>query len=361
MRIVVNDIAASCGGAMTILKQFYDYVKHNDTKNEWVFLLGDKYLEETDRIKIRCFPDVKKSRIKKVLFDCFYGKRVIHSFDPDVVVSLQNIITFGVKKTQILYVHQSIPFQKEKNFSFLKKEERSLAVIQHIVGIFIKASVKRADKVFVQTKWIQKAVAEKCGKKEEDIHLAFPTVETFEPDVSKFDHTRFFYPTSNQLYKNNDVILRACDELNAMGIHDFLVDLTLPEGTIVQKNIRCVGYLSREQMIDEYQSCALLFPSYIETVGLPLLEARSCNTMILASDTAFAHECLDGYANAKFFAFFDSEELADEMKKIIEYPATPSVNTGLVIRDYPSWNAFYKEIMNVKDTVSDECSFSVSR
>lgn len=346
MKIVVNDIAASCGGAMTILKQFYEYVKQNDSKNEWIFLLGDSYLEETERIKIHSFPDVKKSRIKKILFDCFCGKRVVNSLAPDVVVSLQNIITFGVKKPQILYVHQSIPFQKEKKFSFLKKEEHSLAVIQHIIGFFIKASVKRADKVFVQTKWMQKAVADRCGKKAEDILLAFPTIESFEPNASKYDNTRFFYPTSNQLYKNNDVIVKACDELNAMGINDFTIDLTLPEGTIAHKNIRCVGYLSREQMVEEYQSSTLLFPSYIETVGLPLLEAKSCHTMILASDTDFSHECLDGYPHVQFFTFNNYQTLANEMRTILE-SRTPQFDFAeFETVAYPSWDMFYKEIVN---------------
>ena len=42
MRIVVNDIAASKGGALTVLKDFYNCVRENDTENEWIFLLGDR-------------------------------------------------------------------------------------------------------------------------------------------------------------------------------------------------------------------------------------------------------------------------------------------------------------------------------
>lgn len=350
MRIVVNDIAASRGGAMTILKQFYNYVREHDTENDWVFLLGDEYLEETPNIEIKCFPDVKKSRAKKILFDCIYGKKVVESLNPDVVVSLQNIITFGVKVPQVLYVHQSIPFQEEKNFSLLKKEERSAAVIQKLIGIFIKKSVRRADKVFVQTKWMRDAVAKKCGKKREDILLSFPTFEKYEPDADKFDPKRFFYPTSDQLYKNNEVIVKACDELNSMGITDFSVDLTLPENTVSHKNIRCVGYLSHSGMADEYQSATLLFPSYIETVGLPMTEARSCNTMIIASDTPFAHECLEGYPNARFFSRFDHKTLADEMKKIIEGGISPTADADSQKPSYPSWDIFYEETVNVKNT-----------
>ena len=74
--------------------------------------------------------------------------------------------------------------------------------------------------------------------------------------------------------------------------------------------------LEREEMENEYQGGTLIFPSYIETVGLPLLEARSCNTMVLASDTPFAHECLAGYHKARFFPPFEAYELAE---KILEH------------------------------------------
>ena len=75
MRIVVNDIAASKGGALTILKDFYNCVKENDTENEWIFLLGDNLLEETDNIKVITLPHIKSSWAKKLLFDRFTGKK----------------------------------------------------------------------------------------------------------------------------------------------------------------------------------------------------------------------------------------------------------------------------------------------
>ena len=134
MRIVVNDIAASTGGAMTILKDFYRCVRENDTENEWIFLLGDEYLEETERIKIMTFPHVKRSKIKKLQFDFFKGKKIIEELRPDAVLSLQNVITHGLKVPQLTYVHQSIPFQDVKRFSFLKKRERNVAVYQYIIG-----------------------------------------------------------------------------------------------------------------------------------------------------------------------------------------------------------------------------------
>lgn len=346
MRIIVNDIAASKGGAITILKQFYDFIKENEDRNEWIFLLGENYLEETEKIKVKSFPQIKKSRTKRILFDCFTGKKVIESYNPDVVVSLQNIITFGVKAPQIVYIHQSIPFQKVKNFSFLKKNERSIAFVQHIIGKFIKASAKRADKVFVQTEWMRRAVAQKTKIREDKIFTAFPNVELFDKDNTLEKNNRFFYPTGSAIYKNTGLIVEACNLLNQEGIDDFEVRLTLSEGTVKHKNIKCIGYVDRNQLKKEYQSATLIFPSYIETVGLPLLEARSCSTRILASDMPFSHECLEGYEKVGYFKPFDSIALKNLMMNVMKGTFSyKDADPRKTHKKKTSWQDLYKEIL----------------
>ena len=97
MRIIVNDIAAELGGAMTVLRSFYDYIAENDTANEYIFLLSGSYLKETDRIKVIVREDIKKSGLHKLKFDFFTGKKFIQSLNPDYVLSLQNLSLLHVK------------------------------------------------------------------------------------------------------------------------------------------------------------------------------------------------------------------------------------------------------------------------
>ena len=96
MRIIVNDIAASQSGALTVLKSFYEFVKEHDKENEYVFLLSDRYIEETERIKVCICKTVKKNGFEKIRFDFITGKSFIEKLQPDYVLSLQNIITFGL-------------------------------------------------------------------------------------------------------------------------------------------------------------------------------------------------------------------------------------------------------------------------
>ena len=347
MRIVVNDIAASYGGALTILTQFYNYIRQSNSEDEWIFVLSDFYLEETENIKIKVRSDVKKSGFHKIYFDFISGKKFLESLNPDVVLSLQNIITFGAKAPQYVYIHQSIPFQNVKTFSFLKKAERKAAFIQHIIGAFIKVSAKKSDGIFVQTEWMKHAVAEKAKIDISKIISVFPDVEVCRGNVDKQSASRaFFYPTNGEIYKNIDTIVSACDILKELEVRDYTVYLTLPKGAIVHTNIECVGYLDKNQMQQMYQKCTLIFPSYIETIGLPLVEAAVYGCEILVADCPYAKEVLSDYKNARYFEPFDSKALSELMKNCIEEKLTPQ--EGEFYGKKSEWEKLYKYITSPK-------------
>lgn len=354
MRIVVNDIAASYGGAMTILKGFYEYICETDKENEWIFLLSDKYFEETENVRIIVREDIKNSGLKKFMFDLFLGKKFIDSLKPDVVFSLQNIITFSVKAPQCTYIHQSLPYTKMKRFSFFKSAERVSAIYQKLIGQLIHLSAKKADRVIVQSKWMKDAVVEKTRISTDKIVNIMPDVEDLSPFKvdNVFDKHVFFYPTADNIYKNNECILKACEILREEGITDFKVVLTVPQGQLkdLPDNIECKGRLARQDLLDQYNKTTLLFPSYVETVGLPMLEARLMNSIVLASDCPFSNEVLCGYENAYFFNPFEPKELAVLMKKVllgqINRKPVEDVRQG---NNVSSWQKIKDEVLSLSN------------
>ena len=320
MRIVVNNIAASSGGALTVLRSFYNYIIENDRENEWIFLLSDKYIVEKDNIKVIILDGVKSSWFNRLHFDIFSGGKYISSLSPDVVFSLQNTITYGLSCPQVVYMHQSIPFQKVKKFSFFKTEERKLAVYQHIIGLIIKQSIKKADRVIVQTKWIRDAIIENKIINPDNIINIFPNFENIEVQDKcqdyVFDRHNFFYPASKEIHKNHKCIYDACEILRKQEIIEYEISITI-ENEKEMENIIYLGELPFSSVIEHYHTSTLIFPSFIETVGLPMLEARQLGTIILASDCPFSREVLDGYANAHYFNPFKPNELADLIKKVL--------------------------------------------
>lgn len=346
MRIIVNDIAASKGGALSVLKDFYNYVKENDKENEWIFLLGDKYLEETENIKIITLPHIKKSHIKKLVFDFFTGRKYIKELKPDVVFSLQNIITFGLKIPQVVYIHQAIPFQNTKKFSFFKKNERNSAFIQYFIGAIIKLSAKKAQKIIVQTNWMKDAVAEKSNTDKEKISVVMPNISFVSLENNQtYNFNCFFYPTSNSIYKNNECIEKACEILYGAGTTDFKVELTVNESH--HPAIQAIGYIDRSEVFQKYMSSVLIFPSYIETCAFPLIEARRLNSIILSSDCAFSREVLKDYENAYFFNPFKPEELAILMEEVINKKMQRKTDNITFYNDSDSWAKLAEEVIKL--------------
>lgn len=321
MRIVVNDIAASNGGALSILKSLYEYLKENDKENEWIFLLSGKYLESAGNIKVKIIPKVKRNWICKLNFDYVYGRNVINELKPDYVLSLQNTMTYGVKARQGVYIHQAIPFQSVKKFSFLKKDERIYAVYQYLIGNIIKKAARNADHVFVQTKWMQKAVSKKSQIDREKI-IVIPVdrmISERNGIIQKRKSGSFFYPAGFEaIYKNHMCIYKACKLLDAQGIDKYEVLLTLEETKKnVSERILCIGLLDKAALTEQYQKSTVIFPSYIETVGLPLVEAMAEGSIILAADCEYSRDVLKNYENVYYFDPFIPEELAELMKKVI--------------------------------------------
>lgn len=348
MKIVVNDIAASGSGAMTVLRDFYEYVCENDHENQWIFLLNDRYFEETDNVKILTLPAVKRNPFRKLLFDFITGRKYIGALQPDVVFSLQNIITFGMKVPQVAYIHQSIPFQTVKRFSFLKASERKMAVIQYLIGAVIKRSAKKSSKVITQTRWIKDAICSQCGLPEDKVVTVAPDVVVQMPDVAEtqFDRTSFFYPSTPAIYKNNECILQASAILDREEVPHKIV-LTLPAEQS-KGNVDCVGRLPYQEVLERYTSTTLLFPSYIETFGYPLAEARKMGAIVLASDCPFSREVLDGYENAYYFDPFCPEALAELMKKVVSGEIERKMISPEKLQEKNSWQTVIEQVLTCK-------------
>ena len=316
-KVLVVDFAACEGGALSVLKDYYNQVK-NDKNNFYYFLLNDYYFDETDNIKIIVLKKYKR-RINRLYFDYIVGRKYVKHINPNEILSLQNTIIRGTKVKQSVFIHQAIPFQTIKNFSFFIKNEIKYAIIQHLIGKVIISSAKKADKVIVQTKWMKEAIIDKCGIKPEKVEIHFPEVKIGKIKSIKKEKDNvihFFYPTSDDLYKNNEIIFDCVNQLITDGITNFVVEMTINGES--SKYIKKIGRISREDVISRYYDSILLFPSYIETLGLPLLEAKLCNSTIIASNTAFSHELLNNYNKASFFNPFSVDELKRVMIKQIK-------------------------------------------
>ena len=142
--------------------------------------------------------------------------------------------------------------------------------------------------------------------------------------------TTFFYPANDSIFKNHEVIIRACQILREIGEKDYSIVFTLNgnenehinqlnnESDRCFLNILWLGNLPRDEVFKLYSKSILLFPSYIETIGLPIYEAISVGCPIIVADCKYAKDVAKGYNDVEFFDYYDAEKLADLMRKQID-------------------------------------------
>ncbi|MFJ5747623.1 glycosyltransferase [Peribacillus frigoritolerans] len=322
MNIMVFDVPAEKGGALSVLNDFYQEVaEYEDTNINWIFVVSTPVLKEVENIKVLRFPWIKKSWGHRFFFDQFISPKLVKKYKVDKIFSLQNVTIPRVNSEQILYVHQSLPFV---NYSFSFKNNKLLWVYQNIIGKNIIISIKKAKRVIVQTEWMKQACVEKSKVSSLKVEVVPPRVNIevnkhFEPLENSL--STFFYPANGAEYKNHRIILNACKELKKLNGKKYKVIFTLngDENQHISDIYREVqeeqlpiffeGSKTREEVFELYTKSILIFPSYIETFGLPLKEAKMHKGIILASDCPFSNEILGNYENAYYFDPFNSKEL----------------------------------------------------
>ena len=324
MRIAVICLASRAGGGLTVLRDLYQFACDEDVRHTWLFLLSDQRLGPGNaRVRVEVTTPKYAGWRSRIRAELTILPRMIDDFDPDVVLSLQNIDTPARGKRPLaVYMHQSLPFQEER-FSLLRKRERALAVRQLVLGPLIRASVRRAEVSFTQTQWITDSLRSACpGARVVNVGYRLPpTIE--EQPAAPAPVTGFVYPAAAAVYKDHGTLHEAVRLWRAQCPDAGTVTLTITRdefaqlvGELTDEEARWyefVGTVSPSVLRGIYARSFLLFPSRMETLGLPLLEARASGTRIVAAETPFGKEALEGYEGASFFRAGCAHEMAKGM------------------------------------------------
>lgn len=202
-----------------------------------------------------------------------------------------------------------------------------------------RQSVVRADVTVFPTRAFMDCVLECLGSGRilhpQSLHHGFDS-EEFAVSGQEFDRSassenrgplKLFYPTSWAPHKNFSVLFDAFEILYRNGVPAQLWlplsgdewsyrgpfrrwmrdDFSHLDGARV--GVRWLGYQSMPEVIKRYREADLIvFPSWLETFGYPLVEAKAAGRPLVASDTATNREVAGNYAT--YHSPFDPEALA---------------------------------------------------
>lgn len=338
MNIIVSAAALRTSGGNTIYLQFLKHLS-NYVGNNFYYIFVDSDMQQPYIKGVEYICVNLRTHIKRCLFDYFSCKKMIRKkgIEPDIIISLQNVGIYCLrKKPHLIYFHQSIPLYPHQWNPF-KAKERTLFFYKHIYPLFIKATITSNTHIVVQTHFIKKRFVEHFGCKESNVHINFPDIERVNSkDIANFEYdfnySNFIYPATGLCYKNHFTLFRALYILKKQ--HPEISDRVRIYITISQEkypeyikyisryglinNIFFIGQISRLKLFSMYKtSNGLLFPSTLETIGLPLLEAASMGIPILVSELEYAIEILKDYEGAIFIPPYNYQYWADEIRKLV--------------------------------------------
>lgn len=344
--IVVNATALDKSGALSILRQFIENIPADNRK--WLIFVSPivEVKSTNPYVEIVRVENVK-SLPRRLWWDAFGLKKWLkkNNIVPLAALSLQNTgFSVGRKVPTFIYYHQPVPFFNFK-WNPLKKNERTFWFYKHIYPLLVNLFLKKDTKIFVQLDFIKEGFAKRFKHPKNLIKIYSPSVTA--PDSEEIatqknadtSKTTILFPAMPHFYKNHRIIDEAMKKTGS----DVEVIFTIKPGSIPisDHRIKLIGMQPYDYVCRLYKTCdALIFPSYIETFGLPLLEAALTGMPIIAADLPYAREVLEGYDGVTFVAYNDPDAWAAEISKVKKNQRFSPID----ISNRPGWSELFNDI-----------------
>lgn len=311
------------GGLFTILdnclQKISDFSKTNEIRV--IALVCDENLFKYPNIEYIAFPKAKKSWIARLYYEYIYFNKLSKTIKPNVWLSLHDVSPNVKAKKKFVYFHHPTLFYKSTFQDW--KFDYKIGVFSLLYKYLTKINIKKNNTVFVQQNWIKREFEKYYNI--QNIKVCYPEFVTLTNSVAlSLDAAKiqFFYPLVARSFKNIEIIAEAIQLLPDSIKSKIQVSLTFGKGDskygdyIIDKYtsipFQFLGKLNREEVFRYYKSMdCLLFPSKLETWGLPLSEAKAYGKPILAANLPYAKETIGNYDFVSFFDINNPKELAE--------------------------------------------------
>lgn len=328
--IVVSAVNIRKGGTLTVLKDCLSYLSTQEQyhvtalvhKRELCDFPGINYIE---------IPWSIKSWFLRLWCEYVTMHRISKSLPhTNLWFSLHDTTPRVKAQRQAVYCHTSFPFLKTRLQDW--RMDPKIPLFAHLTRFAYKINAGRNYRMVVQTAWFREALSSLIGFPEDKIVVASPSVHaaTIE-DCSASQRIRLFlYPSTPDCHKNFETACRAAQLLEErLGKGRFSLVLTISgdENRYARwlygrykavDSINFNGFMSRERLYNYYGKAAcLVFPSRVETWGLPISEFLPTGKPMLLANERYAHETAAGARKAAFFPTMDANRLSKLMEAVI--------------------------------------------
>ncbi|MHA7608266.1 glycosyltransferase family 4 protein [Elizabethkingia meningoseptica] len=368
--IVISAVNLNVGGTLTILRDCLSYLSGLAVENNYrvIALVYKQELADFPNIEYIETQWPKKKWINRLWYEYVSMKKISKQFTSvDLWLSLHDTTPNVIAKKRAVYCHNPFPFY---NWNWQECLFAPKIVLFSLFSKFIyKKNISKNNYVIVQQQWIKDEFKRLFNITSNRLIVALPDSpksEELEGDSQEALSSgyEFIYAASPNSHKNFECLCQAAEILEKEGIYNFKVNITLTGnenkyavwlykkwGKTV-KSLQWIGFQNRKSLFQYYNRCdCLIFPSKVETWGLPITEFSAFNKPMLLADLPYAHETGAGSHKVAFFDPDSSEVLANQMKQLIQNDVSLLGSVPLQPLEKPvtrSWEELFKILLEEK-------------
>tara|TARA_R110000868_G_scaffold384673_1_gene652221 strand:+ start:8053 stop:9171 length:1119 start_codon:yes stop_codon:yes gene_type:complete len=361
--IVISGVNIVEAGPLSVMRDFLkELSKTNDDALEIIALVNSESLFDFPNIKYLEFPNSKKNWFYRIYHEYYHFKKLSLELKPTIWISMHDITPNVSCDNLYVYCHNATPYYKPTWKDWIYGGRASLFSLFYIYLYGI--NIKRNKGVIVQQDWLRKEFEERFNLK--NVIVAYPDIDLsdIKPYYSnqKLDDTikKIFFPSFPRSFKNFEVICEAYKKLPEEYKASLNIYITLDQNLNSyakyiykkyknQKGLCFIGLLDRKEVFKYYEQVdALVFPSKLESWGLPITEFKKFKKPIFLSNLPYAKETLGAYEKGYFFDPKDPSELMDLMKLLIDQNLKPNSTQEIKIKDpfFIGWKNLFKYLIN---------------
>jgi glycosyltransferase involved in cell wall biosynthesis len=363
-RIVLSGVNFVEGGPLSVFKDaLQELADHYSDRYEIVALVHRQSLFDIDSVTYIEFPDVKSSWLRRLHFEYWSLRALSRRLRPYLWLSMHDMTPNVTAEVRAVYCHNPSPFYQLGTREALTDWKFSLFTFfyRYLYAI----NLRRNDLVIVQQEWLRNEFRRRYHVPKIVVahpripSLAIPALDGEQPQGSA---VRFLYPTYPRSFKNVELLLQAARILEQAGVDGFTVWLTIDgsENRYASKlrseygglrSVSWLGIMPRDRILLLYAKAdCLLFPSKLETWGMPISEFQQTGKPMLVIDLPYAHETVGTYPAVRFFPPGNPPILAQAMESFIQgrLAYSPTSAPSIPAPFAADWTELFNILLNEK-------------
>ena len=287
--ILIDALYINSFGGKSILELFFHNFLNSKTKYHFLLdsRLDSKWIQKLKSSNYTFIKANHKSRTN------FYSQNLIKFSSVLCLANIPPPIYTSVKT--FIFFHNCLLLNPLNQKVSIKKR-----LINFLKFCYIKYYNQKDYHWVVQTQLVKKIIKENLNINLAQISTYPVFKEVFEENHVKKNFNEFVYVSSMVSHKNHKRLIKAFIEAAKNTVKEIKLHLTLNKEelpkSVFPKNLKIEfhGTLSMDNVNELYNSCEFaIYPSLVESFGLPLIEASNHNCKVIASNLPYVHEIVE--------------------------------------------------------------------